>query len=481
LVLDPETDFDLRWLVGYEEAETMSSKIAGRGSRREFIKTSLGAPAAALIAPAYIRSTVLGAQGPSKRINIGAIGVGRISREHDLHEIFKYDQARIIAVCDVDSRRCSQGKQHVEQSYGKKGIKVNDVRMYGDYRELLLSRDIDAVLISTPDHWHARPAIDAMKAGKDVYLQKPASLTIAEGRAMSDTARRTGRIFQLGTQQRCWDQFRFACELVRNGRIGKIHTIRIGLPTDPAGEVEPEMPVPKNLNYDMWLGSTPVVYYTEKRVHPQNDYSRPGWLRCEQFGAGMITGWGVHHVDIAHWGMGTELTGPIEIEAKAEFPSRGLWDVHGKYHVTAKYENGVTMLIDDEYPNGIRFEGSEGWIFVTRGNYSVTASDPVSRSENSKALSASDAKILTSVIGPGEIHLYRAAEQHGNWLDCIRSRKEPISPAEVGHRSTSACLVSHIAMKLQRKLYWIPAQERFRDDEEANKLLSRPQRSPYQI
>jgi myo-inositol 2-dehydrogenase / D-chiro-inositol 1-dehydrogenase len=459
----------------------MRSKITGRGSRREFLKTSLGAPAAALIARTFIPSTALGAQAPSKRINIGAIGVGRISCDHDMHEILKYNQARIIAVCDVDSRRCARGKQLVEESYGKMGIKVNDVRMYGDYRELLQNKEIDAVLISTPDHWHAKPAIDAMKAGKDVYLQKPASLTIAEGRAMSDAARSTGRIFQLGTQQRCWDQFRVACELVRNGRIGKIHTIRIGLPTDPAGEVEPEMPVPKNLNYDMWLGSTSYVYYTEKRVHPQNDYSRPGWLRCEQFGAGMITGWGVHHVDIAHWGMGTELTGPIEVQAKAEFPTRGLWDVHGKYHVTAKYKNGVTMLIDDEYPNGIRFEGSEGWIFVTRGSYSVTASDPVSKGENTKALSASDPKILTSVIGPGEIHLYKASEQHGNWLECIRSRKEPISPAEVGHRSTSACLVSHIAMKLRRKLHWDPAQERFRDDEEANRLLSRPQRKPYQI
>ncbi len=459
----------------------MRTRILWSGSRREFIKASIAVPAAAALAPVFIPSTVLGAQAPSKRINIGAIGVGRISREHDLPEILKHDQARIIAVCDLDSKRNSQGKAYVEQQYAKRGIRANDVFIYGDYRELLQNKSIDAVVISTPDHWHARPAIDAMKAGKDVYLQKPASLTIPEGRAMSDAARNTGRIFQLGTQQRCWDQFRIACELVRNGRIGRIHTIRIGLPTDPAGDVEPEMPVPKNLNYDMWLGSTPYVYYTEKRVHPQNDYSRPGWLRCEQFGAGMITGWGVHHVDIAHWGMGTELTGPIEIQAKAEFPARGLWDVHGKYELTARYGNGVTMLINDEYPNGIRFEGSEGWIFVTRGNYAVTASDPASRDQNTKALSASDPKILGSEIKPGEIRLYKAAEQHLNWLECIRSRKEPISPAETGHRSTSACLVSHIAMKLQRKLYWDPAKERFTNDAGANKLLSRPQRKPYQV
>jgi predicted dehydrogenase len=431
-------------------------------------------------APSIVPSSVFGANVPSNRIAIGAIGVGRISREHDLPAVLKYDHARVIAVCDVDSRRCDLGKKFVEEYYSGKGIGAPGVRTYRDYRELLQSTDVDAVIISTPDHWHAKPAIEAARAGKDVYLQKPASLTVAEGRAMSDAVHRAGRIFQLGTQQRSTAQFRVACELVRNGRIGRVHTVKIGLPTDPSGEVEPEVPVPKNLDYEMWLGSTPYVYYTEKRVHPQNDFSRPGWLRCEQFGAGMITGWGVHHIDIAHWGMGTEYTGPIELEAAAEFPEKGLWDVHGKFNVTAKYANGAVVLISSAYPNGIRFEGSEGWVFVTRGGAQVTASDPASRAFDTRSLSASDPKILTSELGPGERPLYKSEDQHGNWLDCIRTRLQPVSPAEVGHRSTSACLLSHIAMKLKRKLFWDPVLERFKNDDEANSQLSRAQRWPYQ-
>jgi predicted dehydrogenase len=285
----------------------------------------------------------------------------------------------------------------------------------------------------------------------------------------------------VGSQQRSanpWPQFRRACELVRNGRIGELQKVKIGLPGDPSGPDEPEMPVPGNLDYDAWLGSTPVVYYTEKRVHPQADYSRPGWLRCEQFGAGMITGWGAHHVDTAHWGMGTEYGGPVEIEAKAEFPTSGLWDVHGPFSVRAAYESGVVMEIDGEYPNGVRFEGSEGWIFVARGDVGVTASDPTS-AENSEALAASDPRILGSEIGPDEIQLYRSPDQHGNWLDCIRTRVQPVAPAEIAHRSCSACLVAHTAMRLGRKLRWNPRQERFEADDEANAHLSRPQRHPY--
>ena len=193
----------------------------------------------------------------------------------------------------------------------------------------------------------------------------------------------------------------------------------------------------------------------------------------------MITGWGAHHVDTAHWGMGTEFTGPIEVEGEAQFPVSGLWDVHGDFKVMAKYDNGVTMYISGAYPNGVRFEGSEGWIFVTRGDTAVTASDPGSGNVNTEALNASDPKILTSVIGPDEIHLYESPEQHGNWLDCIRSRRQPVAPAEIAHRSCSACLVSHIAMKLPRRLFWDPVKERFRNDDEANAMLARPQRYPY--
>ena len=453
----------------------MKQKI--KTSRRDFIKTSLVAAAAPMIVPAH----VLGKSAPSNKINIGQIGCGRIARSHDLKETMKYEDARVIAACDVDSKRVLEGKELIEKYYAdKKGSSTYvNVSTFTDYREMLQNKELDAVIISTPDHWHAMPAIEAALAGKDIYLQKPASLSVAEGRVMSDIVHRTGRILQIGSQQRSMPQFRIACELVRNGRIGKVHTIKIGLPGDPGGDEELEMPVPENLNYDMWLGSTPYVYYTEKRVHPQEGYSRPGWLRCEQFGAGMITGWGAHHLDTANWGMGTEYTGPIEVEANAQFPTSGLWNVHGSFNVTAKFANGATMYVSGDYPNGVRFEGDEGWIFVTRGNYSVTASDPTTNTENSKALDASDPNILTSKIGPDEFHLHVSKEQHGDWLNSIKTRKPPIAPAEVGHRACTSCLISHIAMKLPRKLYWDPKKERFINDDEANAMLSRPQRWPW--
>jgi predicted dehydrogenase len=443
-----------------------------------------GAVGSSLLAafPAIVPASVLGANAPSKRINVGAIGMGRISRGHDLPGIWKHEDARIVAVCDVDSKRLADAKALVNGHYTKKtGTPYDGVATYEDYRDLLANKDVDAVVISTPDHWHALPTIAAVKAGKDVYLQKPASLTIAEGRAVSDAVQKSGRIFQIGSQQRSAAQFRYAAELVRNGRIGKLHTVKIGLPGDPSGDEEPEMPVPKNLNYDMWLGSTPVVYYTEKRVHPQVGYDRPGWLRCEQFGAGMITGWGAHHLDSAHWGMDTETTGPVEIWGEAEFPDRGLWNVHGSFETHARYANGVEMIVSGEFPNGIRFEGSDGWIFVSRGNERVTASDPESKLKDQSALAASDPKILTSVIGPNEVHLYKSTDHHGNWLDCIKTRKQTIAPVEVAHRACSACLLHHIAMKLKRKLRWDPVKERFLNDDEANALLSRPQRQPYAL
>jgi predicted dehydrogenase len=448
--------------------------------RRDCLRTTLTGTAGALLAPAIVPASVLGKEAPSHKIHVGQIGCGRIARAHDLPEVMKYDVARVVAVCDVDHHRVADGQTLVREAYARKGTTL-DVAIHTDYREMLRDPGIDAVVISTPDHWHAQVAMEAAWAGKDVYLQKPLSLTIAEGRALSDVIHRTGRILQVGSQQRSanpWPQFKRACELVRNGRIGELKTVKIGLPGDPSGPEEPEMPVPEHLDYDAWLGSTPVVYYTEKRVHPQADYSRPGWLRCEQFGAGMITGWGAHHVDTAHWGMGTEYGGPVEVEAEAEFPASGLWDVHGSFSVRAVYDGGIVMEISGENTNGVRFEGTEGWIFVARGNAGVTASDPT-HGENSEALAASDPGVLRSEIGPDEIHLYASPDQHGNWLDCIRTRKPPVAPAEIAHRSCSACLVAHTAMKLGRRLRWDARTERFLDDDEANAHLARPQRHPY--
>jgi len=447
--------------------------------RRKFISNSMAAAAGTIILPTIVPSSILGKNPPSDKINIGWIGCGRQGRG-DIMSTMSFDSCIVTAVSDVDSKRMELGKQLVEGYYTKQTGNANyvNVKTYGDYKEMLLDKSIDAVVITTPDHWHAQPAMEAALAGKDIYLEKPTSLTIKEGRQLSDLVRKRKIILQVGTQQRSSSQFRIAAELVRSGRIGKLHTVKIGLPGDPSGPEAPEMPIPPNLNYDMWLGSTPVVYYTEMRVHPQKDFDRPGWLRCEQFGAGMITGWGQHHFDSAAWGMDTELTGPISVEAVAEFPKFGLWDVHGDFMAKAEYRNGVTMYTSGGYPNGVRYEGSDGWIFVTRGSYRATESDPIPQGQANPPLSASDPKILAP-LGPNDVHLYVSTSQQGNWLDCIKSRKEPISPVEIGHRACTVCLITHIAMKLGRRLKWDPEKELFINDDEANKMLSRPQRKPY--
>ncbi|MFB0946625.1 MAG: Gfo/Idh/MocA family oxidoreductase, partial [Spirosomataceae bacterium] len=275
--------------------------------RRTFINKSLIGSVAAIGFPTIVPSSVFGKNAPSNKINVAQIGCGRIARDHDLPGTMQHDIARVMAVCDLDSNRTQDGKKLVDAFYAKKMGKSNymDTKMYDDHREMLLNKDIDAVVISTPDHWHSQPAIEAALAGKDVYLQKPTSLTIEEGRMLSDIIQKKGTILQVGTQQRSSPQFRIAAELVRNGRIGKIHTVKVGLPGDPSGPEAPAMPVPKSLNYEMWLGSTPEVLYTEIGVHPQEGYGRPGWLRLEKYGAGMITGWGQHHYDSAAWGMDT--------------------------------------------------------------------------------------------------------------------------------------------------------------------------------
>jgi len=453
-------------------------------SRRSFLKRSALTGAGLVVMPTIIPSSVVfGKNLPSNRINIGAIGVGRISLSHDIAEVIKHDDVRVIGVCDVDRHRLEYAKKHVEDFYlNKYGKPFGGVTMYENYEELLTNKDIDGVLISTPDHWHAKMAIDAVRSGKDVYCQKPTSLTIEEGRLMSNAVNATGRIFQIGSQQRSMPQFKIACELVRNGRIGDIKHIEVRLPGDPAGGNPDPMPVPEWFNYDKWLGQTPYVPYTIDRVHPQEGYDRPGWLRCEQFGAGMITGWGAHHFDIVNWALGTEYSGPVEVSGTAKFATGGLWDVHGEYSTEMVFANGTVVngtTESSEKPNGVLFEGTEGWIFVSRGDYQATANDPVKT--NSPALQASDPKILKSEIAPNEIHLMVSSEHHANWLESMRTRMPNIAPAEVAHRACSACLLQHIAMKLGRKLHWDPIHERFLNDDEANSMLSRPQRRPYNI
>lgn len=429
------------------------------------------------IVPAH----VLGKAAPSNLVQVAQIGCGRIARTMEFPGLLRNsDSARIVAVCDLDTVRLADAKAYLEHFYASKnGQNVTRVTTYVDYRDLLKDPSIDAVAISTPDHWHAQPTIEAALAGKDVFLQKPASLTIAEGRLMAQTIEKTGRIFQQGSQQRSDPAFRLACELVRNGRIGKVQEVFVGLPTDPSGGNPAPTPVPSNLNYDAWLGATPVAPYCEDRVHPQSPdirkrYERPGWLRLEQFGAGMITGWGAHHIDTAHLAMGLEHSGPTEIVADASFPKEGLWDVHGSYHVRMKYPNGATMFISDKFENGVRFIGELGWIWVTRGRYTPGQG-------NSPTIAASDERWLKEGIKPGEIRLHASPknDHHLDWIEAIKARKPAVAPAEDGHRSCSACLLAHAAMKTGRTLKWDVKSERFIGDAAANTLLSRPERAPY--
>lgn len=436
-------------------------------TRRQFLKGSAAAASAALLAPAIVPASVFGAEAPSNRVTLGCIGVGRQGMT-DMRDFLGLPQVQIIAVCDLDSKRVENAKKAVETHYSrqKSSGPYKGCRTYGDFRELIAQADIDAVSIVTPDHWHALPAIAAAKAGKDIFLEKPLTLTIEEGRVLSDTVRRYKRVFQVGSQQRSDAQFRQACELARNGRVGKIHTVKVGFGTDPGTTPQPVMPVPENLNYEMWLGPAPWVPYTEQRVHPQKDYGRPGWLRISDYGAGMITGWGAHHNDIAQWGLGTEYTGPVEIEGQAEFPKDGLWDVHGPFRIEYTYASGVKVICADEekVKSGVTFEGDKGWVWVTRGR-----------------IDAEPKSLLSETIGPNEIQLYKSNHHKGNFIECIKSRALTIAPAEVAHRSCTVCLLGDIAMHLGRKLRWNPDKEEFIGDDQANRMRTRTMRSPWTL
>lgn len=434
-------------------------------SRRHFLFRSGYAAAAALTFPSIVPSRVLGADAPSKRITIGCIGVGRMGRG-DMRSIMNL--ADVLAVCDVDSQRAAEAKQIIEKNYASRRTsgRYSGCVAYGDFRELLARDDIDAVQVCTPDHWHALPAIEAAKAGKDIFLQKPLTLTIEEGKVLRDTVQRYGRVLQVGSQQRSDGRFRFACELVRNGRIGELRKVEVGVGKDPFGKVLPPTTPPEYLDYNFWLGPAPAKPYIEARVHPRKGYSRPGWLRTRDYCLGMITGWGAHHMDIAHWGMGMGNSGPVEIRADAEFADDGVWTVHGAFDIEYRYPNGVPVYFTDNSKNsqGIRFEGTEGWVSVKRGRIRA---DPES--------------LLTTIIGPDEIHLYESPGHKKNWLDCIKSRGRTVAPVGNGHRSNTACILGHIAMRVKHTLHWDPETESFPNDEEASRFLSRPMRAPWRL
>ena len=431
--------------------------------------------AGAAVAPMFVPSRAFGS---NSRVQVGQIGLGRIAQSHDMPGVIKSELAEYIAVCDLDSKRVADGVKIVEKSYTDRNMKAPEIRTFSNYRELLGRKDIDAVVISTPDHWHAELALAAINAGKDVYLQKPFTMTHAEGVILRDAVKRTGRILQVGSQQRSWEQFRRAAELIRSGRIGNVQRVEIGLPIDPTAPNAAPQAVPGNLDFGQWLGPTPFAYYTEMRVHPQADYSRPGWLRHEAHCLGMITGWGSHHYDTMHWALEYENTGPSRVEGKGDFPAADrIWNVHGAYDVTLHYPKNVVVNVSDKYNTGLKFFGDEGWLWVTRENTTTTSSDPQAKGANLPPLDASDPKILdpNGVSRPLPV----SKSHHKNWLECVQSRKRPLAPADVAHRSNSACIVSWIAMKLGRPLEWDPKAERFKNDDAANAMLTRGERSPY--
>ncbi len=448
-------------------------------SRRDFVR-SLAGTAAVFSVPLIVPSRLLGADAPSNRVRVGHIGCGRIARGHDMPGVFKSGLADVAAVCDLDAKRLAGGKELIGKFYRDAGRAVPAIGTFADYHELLARQDIDAVTISLPDHQHAEVAIKALRAGKDVYLQKPFTMTHAESVLLRDEVAKGGRVLQVGSQQRSWgphEQFRRGCEFVRSGRVGRLRHVEIGLPIDPTKPDDGPMPVPANLDYDRWLGPTPEVYYTEQRVHSRTDVnSRPGWLRNENYCLGMITGWGAHHFDTAHWGMNTELVAPLTIEGRGEFPTNKIWNVHGAYHVELTYPGDIRMTVSDKLQNGIKFIGDDGWIFVCRDG-AATPSDPQGSGGALKWLDASDPKLLDP--NGVTVRFPPSLSHHQNWLECVKSRVTPLAPAPVAHNANTACILSWIAMKTGRALTWDAKVARFVNDDAANALLTRPERAGH--
>jgi myo-inositol 2-dehydrogenase / D-chiro-inositol 1-dehydrogenase len=459
-------------------------RTSRRLSRRAFLTTSTLGTAGVLAAPAIGRG-LWAAPGPNGRIQVAQIGCGRMGTG-DMKGVMAHRLARVVAVCDLDSKRRESARAAVASHYREQGEANVEVGAYSDYRDVLARPDIDAVIVSTPDHWHGLVAIEAALRGKSLYVQKPLTYDIAEAIALRKAVRARKVILQAGCQQRSekpWDSFRRASEAVRNGRIGKVHTVRVGIGLDqPSGKVPSAMPVPSNLDYERWLGAAPEQPYMEGRVHPQSGYGRPGWITTEDFGLGMITNWGTHHVDIGLWALGMELSGPTSVVARADFMKNDVWTVHHTYHVELGFAAGITMILDNTFENGLRFEGSEGWVFCSRDATRVTASDGNAKDPAAELppLRASDPKIL-GPLPAGALRWAPSPDHYLNWLEAVAAGRDPIAPVEHAVRCIEACCVSWIGMKLGRKLTWDPTAEAFVGDDEANALRARRSRKGYEI
>ena len=428
-----------------------------RIGRRLFLKRAAVAAGAGITLPYVVRPSALGNAGTvaaSERITLGMIGTGSHGRDMNLKTFLTFDDAHVVAVCDVVREQREIAREMVNTRYGNK-----DCAVYGDFREVLARADIDAVMISTPDHWHAPISIAAARAGKDVECEKP-TLTVEQGRQLVETMKRYNRVFQWSTEDRAVDVYHRMCELVRNGRIGKVHTIKVELPAGPDRPGNPQpMPVPDGFDYDMWLGPAPWVPYTEDRC-----LYNFRWIL--DYSGGELTDWGAHLLDGAQWGNDTEHTGPVEVEGKGVFWNEGLYNTAKEFHIEYTYADGVKLFVDSGTPS-LRFEGSEGWI----GNRGWRA-----------PLQAEPASILNSVIGPDEVHLFTCPQgEQRNFLDCVKSRQECYFPPEIGQRCFTIAHIGNIAMMLGKRLKWDPARERFVGDNEANRMLGRAMRSPWHL
>jgi len=421
------------------------------------MKSTVAAAAGVAGFPYFVCSSAFGQAGrpaPSNRITLGCIGMGG-QGTGDMRGFLGKKEIQVVAVCDVDKKNLDRAKKLVDDKYGN-----SDCKMYLDFREVIERKDIDALLLALPDQWHSIPAIMGARAGKDMYAEKPLARTIREGRAICDAVHRYGRIWQTGSWQRSVGHFRRACELVRNGRIGKVNKVEVGLPTGGGGGNNPVQPVPEGVDWDFWLGPAPWV--------PYRGVMHWNWRWIMDYSGGQLTDWAGHHIDIAHWGLGLDRTGPVEIEGKGVYPKDGMYDAPTQYKFTCKYADGLTMIVanDRQLPKGMgaMWYGEKGWIHVNRGG-----------------LKAEPKSILDEVIGPDEIKLYESRDHTQNFLDCVKSRKETITPVEIAHRSISVGLLGEIAMLTEEKLKWDPEKEIFLNSDKANRLLSRPMRAPWHM
>ncbi len=430
-------------------------------NRRQFLK-SASAAAAAISLPYIVPSSALGKAGsvlPSNRVTMGCIGVGW-QGGFNMESFLGQKDCRIIVVCDIDKNHLQEAVNTVNGRYKNK-----DCATYSDFRELLARDDIDAVSIGLPDHWHAVPAVAAAKSGKDIFGEKPLSHNLKEGRAMCDAVKHYGRIWQTGSWQRSESNFHRACELVINGRIGKVHTVEVGLPDghtdfEGTGGQERMGPAPRELDYDFWLGPAPFEPYCPARVHKN-------WRWHLDYGGGQLMDWIGHHVDIAHWGLGFDYAGPYEIEGHGEYPKDGLWNTATRYRLTAKYPKGITMIIaggHEDIRGGTKWIGEDGWVWVDRG-----------------AIDANPKELLKEKIGPDEIRLFRSPGHWRNFLDCVKSRKTTLTPCEIAHRSATPGHLGQIVMLLGRKIRFNPETEEIIGDATATRMLGRPMRSPWHL